>query len=156
MTPAVSLESVTYCYPATQAGVFEVSLDIRPGELVVCLGPSGCGKTTLLRLVAGFLKPDAGVIRLNGEDVSALPTRVRECGIVFQAYALFPHMRVWENVAYPLRVRDVARDERRRRAAEMLDLVGLTGLPDRLPAQLSRGQQQRGAPAPARVVRPRA
>src|SRR5206468_3511780 len=111
MTPAVSLEGVTYRYPGTQAGVFEVSLDIRPGELVVCLGPSGCGKTTLLRLVAGFLKPGSGVIRLNGEDVSALPTRVRECGVVFQAYALFPHMRVWENVAYPLRVRDVGPDE---------------------------------------------
>ena len=155
-TPAVSLEGVTYRYPGTQAGVFEVTLDIQPGELVVCLGPSGCGKTTLLRLVAGFLKPEAGVIRLNGEDVSALPTRVRECGVVFQAYALFPHMRVWENVAYPLRVRDVALDERRRRAAEMLELVGLTGLSDRLPAQLSGGQQQRVALARALVFGPRA
>src|SRR5207244_13210303 len=154
--PAVSLGSVTYCYPGRQAGVFEVSLDIRPGELVVCLGPSGCGKTTLLRLVAGFLKPDAGVIRLNREDVSALPTRVRECGVVFQAYALFPHMRVWENVAYPLRVREVGLEERRRRAAEMLELVGLTGLSDRLPAQLSGGQPQRGALARALEVGPRA
>ena len=102
-----SLEGVTYRYPGTQAGVLDVTLDIPPGELVVCLGPSGCGKTTLLRLIAGFLKPDAGTIRLNGDDVSALPTRARECGIVFQAYALFPHMRVWENVAYPLRVREV-------------------------------------------------
>jgi len=155
-TPAVSLEGVTYRYPGTHAGVFEVTLDILPGELVVCLGPSGCGKTTLLRLVAGFLRPDAGVIRLNGEDVSALPTRVRECGIVFQAYALFPHMRVWENVAYPLRVREVAQDERRQRAAEMLELVGLTGLSDRLPAQLSGGQQQRVALARALVFGPRA
>jgi putative spermidine/putrescine transport system ATP-binding protein len=156
MKPAVSLEGVTYRYPGTQAGVFDVTLAIEPGELVVCLGPSGCGKTTLLRLVAGFLKPDAGVIRLNGEDVSALPTRVRECGVVFQAYALFPHMRVWENVAYPLRVRDVTLDERRRRAAEMLELVGLTGLADRLPAQLSGGQQQRVALARALVFGPRA
>jgi putative spermidine/putrescine transport system ATP-binding protein len=123
---------------------------------VVCLGPSGCGKTTLLRLIAGFVKPDAGVIRLNGEDVSALPTRSRECGVVFQAYALFPHMRVWENVAYPLRVREVATDERRRRAADMLELVGLTGLSDRLPAQLSGGQQQRVALARALVFGPRA
>src|SRR5438105_11913364 len=137
MTPAVSLESVTYCYPGTQAGVFEVTLDILPGELVVCLGPSGCGKTTLLRLVAGFLRPDAGAIRLNGADVSALPTRMRECGVVFQAYALFPHMRVWENVAYPLRVRDISLAERRRRSAAMLELVGLSGLAERLPAQLS-------------------
>jgi len=120
------------------------------------LGPSGCGKTTLLRLVAGFLGPEAGVIRLNGNDVSDLPARSRECGVVFQAYALFPHMRVWENVAYPLRVRDISLDERRWRAGEMLDLVGLSGLADRLPAQLSGGQQQRVALARALVFKPRA
>ena len=153
---AVSLEGVTYRYPGTQAGVADITLEILPGELVVCLGPSGCGKTTLLRLIAGFLKPDAGVIRLNGADVSALPTRERECGVVFQAYALFPHMRVWENVAYPLRVREVPLDERRRHAGEMLELVGLTGLHDRLPAQLSGGQQQRVALARALVFGPRA
>jgi len=153
---AVALEHVTYRYPGTQARVTDITLDIAPGELVVCLGPSGCGKTTLLRLIAGFVKPDAGAIRLNGEDVSALPTRSRECGVVFQAYALFPHMRVWENVAYPLRVRDVAADDRRRRAADMLELVGLTGLSDRLPAQLSGGQQQRVALARALIFGPRA
>ena len=153
---AVALERVTYYYPGTQAGVTDITLDIAPGELVVCLGPSGCGKTTLLRLIAGFVKPDAGAIRLNGDDVSALPTRSRGCGVVFQAYALFPHMRVWENVAYPLRVREVAADERRRRAADMLELVGLTGLSDRLPAQLSGGQQQRVALARALVFGPRA
>jgi putative spermidine/putrescine transport system ATP-binding protein len=153
---AVSLEGVTFRYPGTKAGVFDVTVDILPGELVVCLGPSGCGKTTLLRLIAGFLRPDSGVIRLNGEDVSGLPTRQRECGVVFQAYALFPHMRVWENVAYPLRVRDVGLDERRRRAVEMLDLVGLSGLAGRLPAQLSGGQQQRVALARALVFGPRA
>ena len=155
-TPAVALEHVTYRYPGTQAGVTDITLAIAPGELVVCLGPSGCGKTTLLRLIAGFVKPDTGVIRLNGEDVSTLPTRSRECGVVFQAYALFPHMRVWENVAYPLRVRDIAPDERRQRAAVMLELVGLTGLSDRLPAQLSGGQQQRVALARALVFGPRA
>jgi putative spermidine/putrescine transport system ATP-binding protein len=153
---AVALERVTYYYPGTQAGVTDITLDIAPGELVVCLGPSGCGKTTLLRLIAGFVRPDTGAIRLNGEDVSALPTRSRECGVVFQAYALFPHMRVWENVAYPLRVREVAADERRRRAADMLELVGLAGLSDRLPAQLSGGQQQRVALARALVFGPRA
>ena len=156
MSAAASLEGVTYRYAGTQAGVVDVTLDIAPGELVVCLGPSGCGKTTLLRLVAGFLKPDTGVIRLNGIDVSTLPTRERECGVVFQAYALFPHMRVWENVAYPLRVRDVPLAERRRRAGEMLDLVGLSGLAERLPAQLSGGQQQRVALARALVFGPRA
>src|ERR1700674_3416379 len=155
-TSAVALKHVSYRYPGTQAGVTDITLDIAPGELVVCLGPSGCGKTTLLRLIAGFVRPDAGVIRLNGEDVSALPTRSRECGVVFQAYALFPHMRVWENVAYPRRVREVAADERRRRAADMLELVGLTGLSDRLPAQLSGGQQQRVALARALIFGPRA
>lgn len=154
--PAVALDGVTYRYPGTGAGVFGATLDIHPGELVVCLGPSGCGKTTLLKLVAGFLKPDAGTIRLSGADVSALASRERECGVVFQAYALFPHMRVWENVAYPLRVREVPLAERRRRAEAMLELVGLSGLGERLPAQLSGGQQQRVALARALVFGPRA
>ncbi|HUH94674.1 MAG TPA: ABC transporter ATP-binding protein [Casimicrobiaceae bacterium] len=154
--PAVSLEGVSYRYPGTQAGVFDATLVIAPGELVVCLGPSGCGKTTLLKLVAGFVKPDTGVIRLSGADVSGLSTRERECGVVFQAYALFPHMRVWENVAYPLRVREVPLVERRRRAQAMLELVGLSGLAERLPAQLSGGQQQRVALARALVFGPRA
>ena len=156
MTSAVSLEGVTYRYPGTQAGVFDAALDIAPGELVVCLGPSGCGKTTLLKLVAGFIRPDAGAIRLDGADVSHVPTRERECGVVFQAYALFPHMRVWENVAYPLRVREVPLLERRARAGEMLELVGLAGFAERLPAQLSGGQQQRVALARALVFGPRA
>jgi putative spermidine/putrescine transport system ATP-binding protein len=155
-TAAVALDGVSYRYPGTDAGVCGLSLQIAAGELVVCIGPSGCGKTTLLRLIAGFLKPDAGAIRLEGEDVSALPTRARECGIVFQSYALFPHMRVWENVAYPLRVRAVSVDERRRRAIAMLDQVGLAGFGDRLPAQLSGGQQQRVALGRALVFQPHA
>ena len=154
--PAVSLAGVTYRYPGSSAGVFDVTLEILPGELIVCIGPSGCGKTTLLRLIAGFLRPDAGTIRLGGEDVSTLPPRARECGVVFQAYALFPHMRVWENVAYPLRVRKVPQAERRRRAEAMLEVVGLRGLHARLPAQLSGGQQQRVALARALVFKPRA
>ncbi len=153
---AVALENVTYRYPGSNAGVHDVSLVIAPGELVVCIGPSGCGKTTLLRLIAGFLKPDAGAIRLQGADVSALPPRGRECGIVFQSYALFPHMRVWENVAYPLRVRGVPVAERQRRATAMLDQVGLAGFADRLPAQLSGGQQQRVALGRALVFNPQA
>jgi putative spermidine/putrescine transport system ATP-binding protein len=155
-TPAVQLEGVAYRYPGTSAGVSEVSLAIRSGELVVCIGPSGCGKTTLLRLVAGFLRPDRGIIRLRGDDVSDMPTRTRECGVVFQSYALFPHMRVWENVAYPLRVRSVSLPERRRRAHAMLDVVGLAGFHERLPSQLSGGQQQRVALARALVFEPRA
>lgn len=155
--PAVSLANVTFRYPiAVAAGIFDVSLDIAPGELVVCIGPSGCGKTTLLRLIAGFLTPDSGVISLGGKDVTVAPARCRDCGVVFQAYALFPHMRVWENVAYPLRVRDVPALDRRRRAQEMLELVGLSELADRLPLQLSGGQQQRVALARALVFEPRA
>jgi putative spermidine/putrescine transport system ATP-binding protein len=136
--------------------VQDVSLTIASGELVVCIGPSGCGKTTLLRIIAGFLKPDAGSIRLKGNDVSTLPVRSRECGIVFQSYALFPHMRVWENVAYPLRVRGVAVADRRRRALAMLEQVGLGGFADRPPAQLSGGQQQRVALARALIFEPHA
>jgi putative spermidine/putrescine transport system ATP-binding protein len=153
---AVSLERVAFRYPESRAGVRDVTLDIAPGELVVCVGPSGCGKTTLLRLIAGFLQPDEGVVRLRGDDVRGMPPRERQCGIVFQSYALFPHMRVWENVAYPLRVREVPVDERKRRALAMLDLAGLSGMHDRLPAQLSGGQQQRVALARALVFEPRA
>jgi putative spermidine/putrescine transport system ATP-binding protein len=154
---AVSLANVTFRYPAAAAaGIFDLSLNIDPGELVVCIGPSGCGKTTLLRLIAGFLTPDSGFIRLGGEDLTVAPARSRECGVVFQAYALFPHMRVWENVAYPLRVRDVPVPDRRRRAQEMLELVGLSDLADRLPLHLSGGQQQRVALARALVFEPRA
>jgi putative spermidine/putrescine transport system ATP-binding protein len=156
VTAAVALDAVHFAYPGTRAGIFDLSLEIAPGELVVCIGPSGCGKTTLLRLIAGFLKPDRGSVRLAGVDVTHASVRERECGVVFQSYALFPHMRVWENVAYPLRVRGEAVETRRRRATEMLGLVGLADFADRLPAQLSGGQQQRVALARALVFRPRA
>jgi len=154
-TPSVRLENSSFSYPGGKAGIFDINLDIAPGELVVCIGPSGCGKTTLLRLIAGFLPCSAGRVLLAGEDVTATTVRDRQCGIVFQSYALFPHMRVWENVAYPLRVRHIALSERRQRAESMLDLVGLSGYGDRLPAQLSGGQQQRVALARALVFKPR-
>jgi putative spermidine/putrescine transport system ATP-binding protein len=155
MVAAVSLEQVTYRYPGGTAGVFDLSLTIEPGELVVCIGPSGCGKTTLLKLIAGFLRPDQGMVRLQGDEVTHVPVRERGCGIVFQSYALFPHMRVWENVAYPLRVRNVAMGERRAEASRLLELVGLAELGERLPAQLSGGQQQRVALARALACSPR-
>ncbi len=153
---AVTLEGVSFHYPGSEVGVHDIALSIERGELVVCIGPSGCGKTTLLRLIAGFLVPQSGRIMLDGRDVSALPTRARECGIVFQSYALFPHMRVWQNVAYPLRVRGIEDGERRRRALATLEQVGLAALADRLPAQLSGGQQQRVALARALVFNPHA
>jgi putative spermidine/putrescine transport system ATP-binding protein len=153
---AVTLRDVTYRYPGADAGVFDATLAMAPAAITVCLGPSGCGKTTLLRLIAGFLRPQRGEIRIGGEDVAARSVRERACGIVFQSYALFPHMSALDNVAYPLRVRDVASHERRRRAAAMLELVGLAGFDARLPAQLSGGQQQRVALARALVFEPRA
>jgi len=154
--PAVHLTDVSFRYPGTDAGIHGVSFDIAPGELVVCIGPSGCGKTTLLKLIAGFLAPQSGRVDIDGADVTATSVRSRQCGIVFQSYALFPHMSVRDNVAYPLRVRDVPLVERLRGADAMLELVGLSGLGDRLPAQLSGGQQQRVAFARALAFRPRA
>ncbi|MDO9198707.1 ABC transporter ATP-binding protein [Rhodoferax sp.] len=154
--PSVHLENATFSYPGGKAGVFDITLDIAPGELIVCIGPSGCGKTTLLKLIAGFFPCTSGRVYLGGEDVTLASVRSRQCGIVFQSYALFPHMRVWENVAYPLRVRDIAVAERRRRADAMLDMVGLGGFGERLPAELSGGQQQRVALARALVFKPRA
>jgi putative spermidine/putrescine transport system ATP-binding protein len=156
MTAAVELQHVNFRYPGGKAGIFDLSLQMRQGELLVCIGPSGCGKTTLLKLIAGFFRPESGRVRLAGEEVTHASVDSRGCGIVFQSYALFPHMRVWENVAYPLRVRGVAVDERRRKADAMLELVGLTGTAERLPAQLSGGQQQRVALARALAFEPRA
>ena len=156
MTIAVELDQVNFRYPGGKAGIFDLSMQIRQGELVVCIGPSGCGKTTLLKLIAGFFRPESGRVRLGGVDVTAASVASRGCGIVFQSYALFPHMRVWENVAYPLRVRGMAPQQRRRKADKMLEMVGLTGMAERLPAQLSGGQQQRVALARALAFEPRA
>ncbi|AFM15171.1 ABC-type spermidine/putrescine transport system, ATPase component [Mycolicibacterium chubuense NBB4] len=130
-------------------------LAIDDGELFAILGPSGSGKTTLLRLIAGFEQPTAGTIKLGGKDVTALPPARRDTNTVFQQYALFPHMTVAQNVEYGLRVRGVGKDERRRRAAEALEMVRLGGHTARKPAELSGGQQQRVALARALVGRPR-
>jgi len=129
--------------------VHEVSLDVRDGEFVVLLGPSGCGKTTTLRMIAGFIAPTAGRVRLGGQDVTALPPWKRNAGMVFQSYALFPHLTVAENVAFGLEMRKVPRSEIASRIAEALRLVRLSGLSERLPRQLSGGQQQRVALARA-------
>jgi putative spermidine/putrescine transport system ATP-binding protein len=154
--PAVRLDQVSFAYPGGKAGVFDVSLQFEPGELIACIGPSGCGKTTLLKVIAGFLPCSNGSVQLGGVDVTATSVRARQCGIVFQSYALFPHMRVWENIAYPLRVRGVALGERRRRAAAMMEMIGLSSFGERLPAELSGGQQQRVALARALVFEPHA
>src|SRR3954452_7562789 len=130
-------------------------LTVGDGELFAILGPSGSGKTTVLRMVAGFEQPTAGTIRLGGTDVTALPARRRDVNTVFQEYALFPHMTVAQNVEYGLKVKGVARDERRRRTSDALDMVRLSGEASRSPAQLSGGQRQRVALARALVGRPR-
>ncbi|MDR7484821.1 MAG: ABC transporter ATP-binding protein [Armatimonadota bacterium] len=135
--------------------VDDVTLEVASGELVSLLGPSGCGKTTLLRIIAGFEAPTAGEVFLAGQRVTHLPPNARECAMVFQSYALFPHLDVFENVAFGLRVRGVGEADVADRVAEALRLVGLGGLERRSPDQLSGGQQQRVALARAVVTRPR-
>ena len=132
-----------------------VSLDIASGELLTILGPSGSGKTTLLKVVAGFEVPDAGSVKVDGVDITVLPPAKRDIGMVFQNYALFPHLTVARNVAFPLEMRNVAKAEIERRVAEALELVELKGYGQRLPRQLSGGQQQRVALARAIVFNPR-
>jgi putative spermidine/putrescine transport system ATP-binding protein len=151
---AVSFRAVSRHYGAVKA-VDDVSFDILDGEFFAMLGPSGSGKTTCLRLIAGFEQPTGGTVAIHGRDVAGVPPYDRDVNTVFQDYALFPHMTVAENVAYGLRVRKVAKPERRRRAEESLELVRLAGMGSRKPAQLSGGQRQRVALARAIVNRPK-
>src|SRR3989442_4833971 len=133
----------------------DVSLTVAPGEFVTLLGPSGCGKTTTLRMIAGFETPDAGRVLIGDEDVTALMANRRNIGFVFQNYALFPHLTVFENVAYGLRVQGRPAAEIGRAVADVLSLVGLQGYDRQFPQQLSGGEQQRVALARAIVIRPR-
>jgi ABC-type Fe3+/spermidine/putrescine transport system ATPase subunit len=131
------------------------SLDVSEGEIVTLLGPSGCGKTTLLRCVAGFLDPDSGAIRIDDQDMAPVPVNRRPVGVVFQSYALFPHLTVAGNVGYALRMQGVARAEAESRVAAALNTVSLGDFGDRYPSQLSGGQQQRVAIARVLVMEPR-
>jgi putative spermidine/putrescine transport system ATP-binding protein len=151
---SVSLRSLTRAFGATRA-LDEMSLDIEPGELVALLGPSGCGKTTALRIVAGFEFADAGEVLIDGRDVSPVPANKRDMGMVFQSYSLFPNMSALDNVAFGLRMRKMATAVRRKRAAELLDMVGLVPQARQFPHQLSGGQQQRVALARALAIEPR-
>ncbi|WP_413355101.1 ABC transporter ATP-binding protein [Microbacterium sp. 1P06AB] len=150
----VELRGIVKDFGATRV-LHGVDLDIAPGELVSLLGPSGCGKTTALRVISGLEDATAGVVAFGGTDVSHTPTNNRDIGMVFQAYSLFPHLRVVDNVAFGLRRRRVDARTSRRRAGEALELVGLDHLADRYPHQLSGGQQQRVALARALVTEPR-
>lgn len=135
--------------------VRELSLTIQPGEFVTLLGPSGCGKTTALRMVAGFETPTSGKVLLDGEDMSTLTPDRRPMGMVFQSYALFPHMSVFDNVAYGLKVKKLSNSQIKKDVGEILDSMNLAHLSKRAPNQLSGGQQQRVALARAMVVRPK-
>jgi putative spermidine/putrescine transport system ATP-binding protein len=150
----VRLENLQRRYAGVTA-LNGLSLTMAPGELVALLGPSGCGKTTALRLVAGLEQADGGRVVVAGEDVTGQPTNKRDVGMVFQAYSLFPHMTAWQNVAFGLQMRKVDTGQRRRRAGEMLELVGLSGFADRFAHQLSGGQQQRVALARALAIQPK-
>ncbi len=157
MPTAISIREIVKVFSSARGkatAVDRVSLDVAPGELFFLLGPSGCGKTTLLRMIAGFIDPTSGRIAFNERDVTHVPPNKRNTGMVFQSYALWPHMTVEQNVMFGLKVRKVSKEERDRRVAEALAAVRLTEYAKRRPNELSGGQQQRVALARALVIRP--
>ena len=151
---SVLLQDLTRVFGATRA-LDGLSIEMAPGELVALLGPSGCGKTTALRIVAGFEFADAGSVMIDGKDISSVPASRRDMGMVFQSYSLFPNMSALDNVAFGLRMRKTGAADRRKRAAGLLDMVGLADQAKQYPHQLSGGQQQRVALARALAVEPR-
>jgi len=153
MSQRVQIDGVTKRYGEFRA-VDEVNLEIREGEFFTLLGPSGCGKTTLLRMIAGFNSIDGGRISFNGAEINDIPAHRRNIGMVFQNYAIFPHMTVFDNVAYGLKARKTGKSEIADRVAEVLRLIKIHEYRDRQPSQLSGGQQQRVALARAIVIRP--
>ncbi len=151
---AVELNDLTRVYGTVKA-LDGLTLRIEPGEFVALLGPSGCGKTTALRILAGLDKATSGTVSVDGRDVGGVPANKRDMGMVFQAYSLFPHLTVLDNVAFGLKMRGVSKRDRLARAADMLDLVGLAAHKDKFASELSGGQQQRVALARALAIRPR-
>jgi len=157
--PAIGLDGVAKEFHSRGeviTAVRGIDLAIRTGEFFSMLGPSGCGKTTTMRMIAGFEEPTRGTVRLDGRDVTAAPPNKRDVNMVFQSYALFPHMSVFENVAFGLRRKSVPKDQITRQVGEMLEIVDLTGREQRRPRELSGGQQQRVALARALVNHPKA
>ena len=151
---SVLLRDLTRAFGATRA-LDGLSIDMAPGELVALLGPSGCGKTTALRIVAGFESADTGSVLIDGRDISSVPAARRDMGMVFQSYSLFPNMSALDNVGFGLRMRKIGAGERRKRAGDLLDMVGLAPQASQYPHQLSGGQQQRVALARALAIEPR-
>jgi iron(III) transport system ATP-binding protein len=156
----LTLENITKVFSSRGnvgevVAVQDVNLEIQKGELVTLLGPSGCGKTTTLRMIAGFEFPSAGMIALDGREINSLPPHKREMSMVFQSYALFPHLTVFENIAYGLNVQKLNKKAIAERVGRVLELVHLEGYGDRAPGQLSGGQQQRVALARALVMEPK-
>ncbi len=152
--PHLEIHDLTVSYEKDKPALARFSLQIEQGELLSLLGPSGCGKTTTLRSVAGFIQADAGKIVINSRDCTNLPPNHRDIGLVFQSYALFPHLTVFHNVAFGLRMRRIPKAEVQSRVSNALKMVGLEAFADRRPAQLSGGQQQRVALARATVIEP--
>ncbi len=153
MAESLELENVSKRFGAV-AAVEPLTLAVQAGALLALLGPSGCGKTTTLRIIAGFERPDSGLVRIGGRDVTPEPPNRRRLGMVFQNYSLFPHMTVAENIAFGLKMAKVPRSEIPSRVSEALSLVRLPGFEDRSPAQLSGGQQQRVALARSLITSP--
>jgi putative spermidine/putrescine transport system ATP-binding protein len=151
---SVLLQNLSRSFGATKA-LDGLSIEMAPGELVALLGPSGCGKTTALRIVAGFETADTGSVLVDGKDISHVPANRRDMGMVFQSYSLFPNMSALDNVGFGLRMRKAGSAERRKKAGELLDMVGLSPQARQFPHQLSGGQQQRVALARALAIQPR-
>ena len=151
----IDLKNITVGFGDGEPVLKSLNLYIRNREFITLLGPSGCGKTTTLRIIAGFLEPDAGQVLFDGQDVRGVPPHRRQLNTIFQRYALFPHLNVWKNVAFGLKLRKLPKDEIDARVAEMLRMVNLTGFEKRGVASLSGGQQQRVAIARALAVKPR-
>ena len=152
----IVLDQVDKVYGTDVHAVKDLSLDVHDGEFLVLVGPSGCGKSTLLRMIAGLEEPTSGRISIGGRDVTGLAPRDRDIAMVFQTYALYPHMSVRQNIAYGLKVRRTKKEEIARRVGEVAEMLGLDELLDRRPAQLSGGQRQRVAMGRAIVREPAA
>ena len=150
----MSLNGIDVSYDKKKQILKGLNLEVEEGELVSLLGPSGCGKSTTLRVVAGFIDPQGGTFTLDGEDMTKVPVHKRQFGLVFQSYALFPHLSVYDNVAFGLRTRKMDKDLIDKKVREILEVCGLTELADRFPKQMSGGQRQRTAAARAIITDP--